>query len=148
MADIIARGAKPKTPFSPGNIILYGTLIFVSIYYLLPLYVMVMTSLKDMTEIGLWSFTNWFTGFPGETLSDAAETLTLLWRTRNTTIAGRNFGICNLNPDTPLSQERERFSVTRGHFGGNWVTEDQLKEILNNGLLDNLVSSEQINTLE
>ena len=27
---------------------------------------------------------------------------------------------------------------------GNWVTEDQLKEILNNGLLDNLVSSEQI----
>lgn len=51
MADIIARGAKPKTPFSPGNIMLYGTLIFVSIYYLLPLYVMVMTSLKDMTEI-------------------------------------------------------------------------------------------------
>jgi len=27
---------------------------------------------------------------------------------------------------------------------GNWVTEDQLKEILNNGLLDNLVSSNKI----
>jgi glucose/mannose transport system permease protein len=51
MADIIPRGAKPKTPFSGANIMLYGTLIFVSIYYLLPLYVMVMTSLKDMTEI-------------------------------------------------------------------------------------------------
>jgi len=51
MADIIPRGAKPKTQFSGANIMLYGTLIFVSIYYLLPLYVMVMTSLKDMTEI-------------------------------------------------------------------------------------------------
>ncbi len=51
MADSIPRGAKPKTPFSGANIMLYGTLIFVSIYYLLPLYVMVMTSLKDMTEI-------------------------------------------------------------------------------------------------
>jgi glucose/mannose transport system permease protein len=51
MADTIPRGAKPKTPFSGANIMLYGTLIFVSIYYLLPLYVMVMTSLKDMTEI-------------------------------------------------------------------------------------------------
>lgn len=52
MADnIIPRGARPKTPFSGANIMLYGTLIFVSIYYLLPLYVMVMTSLKDMTEI-------------------------------------------------------------------------------------------------
>lgn len=30
------------------------------------------------------------------------------------------------------------------YVNGNWVTEDQLKEILNNGLLDNLVSSEQI----
>lgn len=51
MAEIIPRGAKPKTPFSGANIMLYGTLIFVSLYYLLPLYVMVMTSLKDMTEI-------------------------------------------------------------------------------------------------
>lgn len=51
MADIIPRGAKPKTAFSGANIMLYGTLIFVSLYYLLPLYVMVMTSLKDMTEI-------------------------------------------------------------------------------------------------
>ena len=45
------RGAKPKTRFSGANIMLYGTLIFVSIYYLLPLWVMVMTSLKGMPEI-------------------------------------------------------------------------------------------------
>jgi len=33
------------------NIMLYGTLIMVSMYYLLPLYVMVVTSLKGMPEI-------------------------------------------------------------------------------------------------
>ncbi len=45
------RGAKPKRRFSGGNIMLYGTLFVVSIYYLLPLWVMVMTSLKGMPEI-------------------------------------------------------------------------------------------------
>ena len=45
------RGAKPKRTFSRANIFLYGTLIMVSVYYLLPLYVMVVTSLKGMPEI-------------------------------------------------------------------------------------------------
>ncbi len=46
-----ARGPKPKKAFSRTNIIVYGSLIFISIYYLLPLWVMVMTSLKGMPEI-------------------------------------------------------------------------------------------------
>ncbi|WP_085879508.1 carbohydrate ABC transporter permease [Roseisalinus antarcticus] len=45
------RGPRPKSAFSRRNIVLYGTLIIVSIYYLLPLYVMLVTSLKDMAEI-------------------------------------------------------------------------------------------------
>ncbi len=45
------RGPKPKKAFSRANIILYGTLIMVSMYYLLPLYVMIVTSLKGMPEI-------------------------------------------------------------------------------------------------
>ncbi len=45
------RGRRPKRPLSRGNIILYGTLILVSVYYLLPLWVMVVTSLKGMPEI-------------------------------------------------------------------------------------------------
>lgn len=45
------RGPKPKRRFSRANIFLYGTLIMVSMYYLLPLYVMVVTSLKGMPEI-------------------------------------------------------------------------------------------------
>lgn len=47
------RGAKPKRKFSGANIMLYGTLIVVSLYYILPLWVMVMTSLKGMPEIRL-----------------------------------------------------------------------------------------------
>lgn len=47
------RGPKPKRALSRANIIVYGTLIVVSLYYLLPLWVMVMTSLKGMPEIRL-----------------------------------------------------------------------------------------------
>ena len=54
-ADTVAgpRGPKPKRRFSRANIFLYGTLIVVSMYYLLPLYVMIVTSLKGMPEIRL-----------------------------------------------------------------------------------------------
>ncbi len=45
------RGAKPRRRLSRRNIFLYGTLLLVSVYYLLPLYVMVVTSLKGMPEI-------------------------------------------------------------------------------------------------
>jgi glucose/mannose transport system permease protein len=45
------RGGKPRSKFSRRNIIVYGTLIVVSLYYLLPLYVMIVTSLKGMPEI-------------------------------------------------------------------------------------------------
>jgi glucose/mannose transport system permease protein len=45
------RGARPTRTLSRRNIILYGTLFVVAVYYLLPLYVMVVTSLKGMPEI-------------------------------------------------------------------------------------------------
>ncbi|MGV8954053.1 MAG: carbohydrate ABC transporter permease [Cypionkella sp.] len=47
------RGAKPKRRLSARNIMLYGTMFVVAVYYLLPLYVMVVTSLKGMPEIRL-----------------------------------------------------------------------------------------------
>jgi len=46
-------GPRPKKRFSRANIFLYGTLILVSMYYLLPLYVMIVTSVKGMPEIRL-----------------------------------------------------------------------------------------------
>ena len=45
------RGMRPKRNFSRRNVILYGTLIVVAVYYLVPLYVMIVTSLKGMPEI-------------------------------------------------------------------------------------------------
>ncbi len=47
------RGPKPQKTLSRRNIFLYGTLFVVAVYYLIPLYVMVMTSLKGMPEIRL-----------------------------------------------------------------------------------------------
>ncbi|WP_395451460.1 carbohydrate ABC transporter permease [Aminobacter sp. UC22_36] len=46
-------GPRPRRTFSRRNIFVYGTLFVVAIYYLLPLYVMVVTSLKGMPEIRL-----------------------------------------------------------------------------------------------
>ncbi len=46
-----AWGPKPKRIFSRRNVVVYGMLALVSLYYLMPLYVMVVTSLKTMPEI-------------------------------------------------------------------------------------------------
>jgi glucose/mannose transport system permease protein len=55
MADAMTgpRGTKPKRKLSGRNIMIYGTLIVVCLYYILPLWVMVMTSLKGMPEVRL-----------------------------------------------------------------------------------------------
>ena len=45
------RGPKPKRVMSRRNIFLYGTLLVIGLYYAVPLYVMIMTSLKGMPEI-------------------------------------------------------------------------------------------------
>ncbi len=47
------RGTKPRKRLSGRNIMVYGILIVVSLYYILPLWVMVMTSLKGMPEVRL-----------------------------------------------------------------------------------------------
>ncbi|MCO5081945.1 MAG: carbohydrate ABC transporter permease [Rhizobiaceae bacterium] len=47
------QGTRPRRTLSPRNIMLYGTLIVVAVYYLIPLYVMIVTSLKGMPEIRL-----------------------------------------------------------------------------------------------
>ena len=46
-----AAGARPKTGLTGKRVMIYGALCLISLYYLLPLWVMVMTSLKGMPEI-------------------------------------------------------------------------------------------------
>lgn len=47
------RGPKPRRIFSTRNIVIYGFLIVAAVYWLLPMYVMVMTSLKGLPEVRL-----------------------------------------------------------------------------------------------
>jgi glucose/mannose transport system permease protein len=51
--DVEPRGARPKRMFTPGRVVLYAILIIVCLFYLTPLYVMVITSIKSMGEIRL-----------------------------------------------------------------------------------------------
>jgi glucose/mannose transport system permease protein len=50
-AAVEPRGPRPKPFFTPRKIVLYSVLVFFSLYYLFPLYVMLVTSLKTMPEI-------------------------------------------------------------------------------------------------
>ena len=47
------QGPKPRKVLSRRNILLYGTLLVITLYYAMPLYVMIVTSLKGMPEIRL-----------------------------------------------------------------------------------------------
>ncbi len=47
------RGKKPRKVLSSRNVMIYGILGLAALYYLLPLYVMVVTSLKGMPEVRL-----------------------------------------------------------------------------------------------
>ena len=54
MADIALNGPagpRPKRRLAPSRIILYSILFVAAVYYLIPLYVMIVTSLKGMPEI-------------------------------------------------------------------------------------------------
>ncbi|MDM7931898.1 carbohydrate ABC transporter permease [Tabrizicola sp.] len=50
---VVPSGTKPRRILSGRNIMLYGILIVVCLYYILPLWVMVMTSVKGMPEVRL-----------------------------------------------------------------------------------------------
>ncbi len=49
--SVTPSGARPRPLFAPGRVILYAVLVATSIYYLIPLYVMIITSLKDLDTI-------------------------------------------------------------------------------------------------
>jgi glucose/mannose transport system permease protein len=52
-ATLEASGPRPRTVFTPARIIIYSVLFVAALYYLLPLYVMLTTSVKGLPEIRL-----------------------------------------------------------------------------------------------
>ena len=80
---------------------------------------------NDLAEINLYNnFATWFTGFPGEELTDVAQTLTLMWRLRNSGMGNQSSGTCGLGHGTPLDLERERFGVAPKDWSWSWCTQD------------------------
>ncbi len=49
--NVQPSGAKPKPFLAPGRFLIYSVLVLTSLYYLVPLYVMIITSLKDLDAI-------------------------------------------------------------------------------------------------
>ena len=47
------RGPRPRRVLNPTRLMIYGVLIVAALYYIMPLWIMVMTSLKGMPEIRL-----------------------------------------------------------------------------------------------
>jgi hypothetical protein len=80
---------------------------------------------NDMAEIDMHNnFATWFTGFPGEELTDVAQTMTLMWRLRNSGMGGQSCGTCGLGHGTPLDLEREKFGVSAKDWSWGWCTPD------------------------
>ena len=80
---------------------------------------------RDLYEIeSINNFATWFTGFPGEELTDLAQTMTLMWRLRNSGMGGQSSGTCGLGHGTPLDLERERFGVAVKEWSWGWCTQD------------------------
>lgn len=82
-------------------------------------------NLRDGQKTGVMAFTNWLIGFPTEKRRDFADTMTFLWRNRNTSFvniaAGFGFG---LGPTSIVGQNPEKFGVLDHQYMFQWMTKD------------------------
>jgi hypothetical protein len=80
---------------------------------------------RDGKKTGVKAFTNWIVGFPTEQYQDFADTMTFLWRNRNSGIiniaAGFGFG---LGTTSIVGQNPERFNVLDHKYLDQWITKD------------------------
>jgi hypothetical protein len=71
------------------------------------------------------AFSNWMVGFPTEDHQDFADTMTFLWRNRNTSLvniaAGFGFG---LGPTSVAGQNPEKFNLHDHQYMYQWITKD------------------------
>lgn len=82
-------------------------------------------NLRDGRETGVMAFSNWMVGFPTEDHQDFADTMTFLWRNRNTSLvniaAGFGFG---LGPTSVAGQNPEKFNLHDHQYMYQWITKD------------------------
>jgi len=99
-------------------------------------------NMQDITKLGIGAITSWFVGFPGEEPIDVAHTMTLMWRTRHSSITVYAVQACNILHDTPLGQQPDVFSISQHRIGGQWVTKD-----LKNTVLHRLIRLKSVNVI-
>ncbi len=88
-------------------------------------------NLRDITTVGIDVHSSWFVGYPGEEITDMAQTLTLIWRLRHTNVLTFGFGVCNMPRDTPMYIERVKLGVAAcEHWAGDWISADYSNTIL------------------
>jgi len=82
-------------------------------------------NLRDGKTTGVAAFTNWIVGFPTESYQDFVDSMTFIWRNRNTSItniaAGFGFG---LGMDTIVGQNPAKFNLLDHKYAGGWITKD------------------------
>ena len=80
---------------------------------------------RDCKTVGINATTNWIVAFPTETKQDYADTMTFLWRNRNTSIhniqTGMGFG---QGPETITGQNPDKFNLSYHKYLGHWITQD------------------------
>jgi hypothetical protein len=82
-------------------------------------------NLLDGARVGVEAFSTWIMGFPTERPQHVYETMTMMWRMRNSALsviaAGGGF---NIPPETIVAQHMARFGVAEVNYEGAWITKD------------------------
>ena len=79
----------------------------------------------DCQKVGISSVTGWVIGFPTESINDFIDTMTLIWRNRNTSITNlvvsQRF---HMGPQTIVGQNPQRFGLLPINFNNCFIKED------------------------
>lgn len=79
----------------------------------------------DGAKVGIQAVTGWVIGFPTETINDFVDTMTLIWRNRETSITNlvvsQRF---HLGPQTIVGQNPERFGILPMEYDDCYIRED------------------------
>lgn len=83
-------------------------------------------NLRDCAKVGIEAFSTWVTGFPTETTQDFYETMTLIWRNRNTCLTHipSGGGGFNVTAESIVGQNFKRFNIANATYEDNWIKED------------------------
>lgn len=79
----------------------------------------------DGAKVNIQAVTSWVIGFPTEKIVDFVDTMTLIWRNRNTSLANLVASTrFHMNPQNIVTQNPPRFGLTYFNYNNCWIRED------------------------